>query len=196
MIEHAEVDNLRRPEHIQNPCPVYKQLRVEDAVHWNPLLDGWLVTRYEDVLSCLQDVRLSSRTPFGYTFKRPLSEEEHIAVGKIRPYIERSMFNMDPPEHTRQRSPLLEAFTPRSVEPMRRRIQQIVDKLLDDIYPTGRIELIHQFAYPLLFTVIFELLGIPVKDRPLFQESLSMVIKFNSVADPAPGQLTNFAENF
>ena len=51
---------------------------------------------------------------------------------------------------------------------MRTRIQTITDDLLDDIArqgPETRIDLVATFAFPLPFTVICELLGVPQRDR-------------------------------
>jgi cytochrome P450 len=154
-----------------------------------------MISRYDDVIRLLQDERLSAQTPFGYTFRRTLTEAEQAAIEQIRPYIALSLLNMDPPAHTRQRSLLAEFFTPRHLERLRGRIQNIVDEMIDSIQPTGQLELIYQFAYPLLFNVIFEILGIPQEGRSLFQKGLSLVTEFNASADPALGQLEQFAQN-
>src|SRR5437660_79675 len=179
-----DIDNLLRPEYLENPCPVFRDLQVNDSVHWNPHLNGWMISRYDDVRTLLQDSRLSSVSPFGYIFKRQLTEEEQTAVSFIRPYVEQSLLNMDPPDQTRQRIILRGAFTPRRLTQMRERVQQFVDEIVDEVQPSGKIELLNQFAFPLLFKVIFALLGIPsefhVEARRLFNEASSLIIKVNS----------------
>jgi cytochrome P450 len=57
------------------------------------------------------------------------------------------------------------ALTPRIVEQLRPRIRQIADELVDRVAPSGRMELVDDFAFPLPITVIAELLGIPVEDQ-------------------------------
>src|SRR5450631_3449723 len=156
-----DIDNLLRPEYLADPCPVFRHLQTNDAVHWNPYLNAWMVSRYDDVRALLQDTRLSAASPFGYIFKRPLTEEEQVAVGIIRPYVEQSLLNMDPPEQSRQRAILGGAFTPRRLEQMRERVQQFVNEIVDEVQPHGKIELMNEFAFPLLFKIIFALLGIP-----------------------------------
>ena len=75
------------------------------------------------------------------------------------------MLDLEPPDHTRLRRLVLKAFTPRTVEAMRGRIQAIVDGLLDAVAGAGEIDLIADYVEPLPVTVIAELLGIPEADR-------------------------------
>jgi cytochrome P450 len=190
---------MLRSEYLENPCPAFQRLQADDPVHWNPLLKGWMVSRYEDVHALLQDTRLSAATPFGYIFKRDLDEEEQAAVRFIRPYVEMSLLNMDPPDQTRQRTILSAAFTPRRLARMRVHIEQFVSDILDEVQPTGKLELLHEFAFPLLFRVIFTLLGLPsemhVEAGRLFTEGSRLIIQFNSSPHPAREHLLQFAEN-
>ncbi len=194
-----DIDNLLRPEFLANPCPVYHELQTHDPVHWNPRLNGWMVSNYDDVRTLLQDGRLSAASPFGYLFRRQLNEEELVAVEVIRPYVEQSLLNMDPPHQTRQRAILSKAFTTRRLELMRGRVQGFVDELLDNLVANGEIELMNQFAFPLLFKVIFALLGIPeeahTRAKQLFNEASSLIIKVNSTPYPTTEHLLRFAAN-
>lgn len=196
---HADIDNLLRAEYLANPCPAFQQLQAHDPVHWNPHLNGWMVSRYDDVFALLHDSRLSAASPFGYIFRRPLTEEEQGAVRFIRPYVEQSLLNMDPPQQTRQRAILGRAFTPRRLAQMRERVQQFVDEIVDEVQQDGKIELLHQFAFPLLFKVIFALLGIPVdvhaEAKRLFNEASSLIVQVNSTPNPATEHLLRFAAN-
>ncbi|MDQ2902647.1 MAG: cytochrome P450 [Chloroflexota bacterium] len=198
-LETPELDNLLRPAHLENPHQVFMYLQENDAVHWNPNLNGWMVSRYDDVFELLQDPRLSSAAPFGYIFKRALSDEERAAANYIRPYVEMSLLNMDPPEQKRQRTILSQAFTARRLKQMRGGIEQIVNRTVDEIEMNGEVELIQQFAFPILFRIIFELLGIPAEMEAeasaLFHEGSSLVIKFNSLVRPEGSHLIKFATN-
>ena len=62
------------------------------------------------------------------------------------------MLDRDPPDHTRLRGLVSKAFTPKALESLRPRIQQIVDALLDRRGPGGQMDLIEEFAYPLPVT--------------------------------------------
>ena len=76
---------------------------------------------------------------------------------------------MDPPDHTRLRGLVSKAFTPRVVEELRPRAQQIVDRLLDAAVARGELDVIADLAYPLPVTIISEMLGVPQEDHEIFQ---------------------------
>jgi cytochrome P450 len=78
------------------------------------------------------------------------------------------MLSTEPPEHTRLRRLVSKAFTPRSIEELRPRIQEIVDELLDSV-TTTEFDLVQALAWPLPVIVIAEMLGIPHEDRDRFK---------------------------
>ncbi|WP_329084870.1 cytochrome P450 [Actinomadura citrea] len=79
----------------------------------------------------------------------------------------RSFLTMDPPDHTRLRRLVSKAFTPRLVERLRPRVEEVVDALLEPV--SGEVDLIATLAYPLPVIVISEMLGVPAEDRDLFK---------------------------
>jgi cytochrome P450 len=83
--------------------------------------------------------------------------------------LDNVMLFKDPPDHTRLRTLVNKAFTPRVVEKMRVRVQEIVDDLLDEAVPRGEMDVISDFAYPLPVRVIAEMLGVPPEDRDRFK---------------------------
>ena len=198
-LQEEDIDNFLRPEFLANPCPVFHHLQASDPVHWNPQLNAWMVSNYDHVREILQDRRLSAASPFGYLFKRALLDEEKEAANVIRPYVEQSLLNMDPPGQTRQRTILGRAFTTRRLEEMRNRVQGFVDEMVDEVLPSGKIELMNSFAIPLLFKIIFALLGLPeeahAEERSLFNEASGLIIKMNSTPYPSTEHLLRFATN-
>src|SRR4029078_1254269 len=74
-----------------------------------------------------------------------------------------------PPVHTRLRSLVHKAFTPRAVAEMREQVQTIVDLHLDAVQDAGSMDLVRDLAYPLPVTVISSMLGIPPADREQFK---------------------------
>jgi cytochrome P450 PksS len=79
------------------------------------------------------------------------------------------MLAADPPDHTRLRALVQRAFSPRTMEGLRPRIQTIADGLIDAVVDRRRMELVADFAFPLPTAVIAELLGIPFEDRDRFR---------------------------
>ena len=153
-----------------NPYPFYRQLRESDPVHWVELprmeipgydLPGiWVVTRYADVTGVLRDDRFSVRRPM----------MEALAASTSLAGMTRSLLFVDPPDHTRLRTLVTKAFTPRVVDGLRPRIHAIVDELLRPAARSGRLELMRDLAAPLPVIVIAELLGIPITDRERFKQ--------------------------
>ncbi|MFJ3876003.1 cytochrome P450 [Streptomyces sp. NPDC090077] len=155
------------PAFVADPFPLYRRLCEEAPVHRAVIaggLDAWLVTRYEDGLEALSDPRLSSDVRDA-TDARLLRQ----LPGTQREAMLGNMLRSDPPDHTRLRRLVSQAFTARRVAGMRPRIQAVTDRLLDAVAPAGSADLVADFALPLPVTVIGELLGVPVDDRHDFQ---------------------------
>ncbi|PYN35028.1 MAG: cytochrome P450 [Candidatus Rokuibacteriota bacterium] len=152
--------NPMDPEFLADPYPTYHRLRAEDPVHHSPL-GFWVLTRYEDVSAVLRDPRF---------IKEPIAALVAARFGAEVPRgVGLSMLDRDPPDHTRLRSLVSKAFTPRVVEGLRPRIQQIVDGLIARAQTVGSMDLIEEFAYPIPVNVICEMMGVPVKDHERFK---------------------------
>jgi cytochrome P450 len=151
--------NPMDPAFVADPYPTYHRLRAEDPVHHSPL-GFWVLTRYDDVVAALRDPRLAKEAIAAFVAAR---------FGAPIPALGLSMLDRDPPDHTRLRSLVSKAFTPRVVEGLRPRIQQIVDGLLAGVAEAGSMDLVEEFAYPLPVIVICEMLGVPVADQERFK---------------------------
>lgn len=151
--------HLLDPEVLADPYPLYHQLRTYDPVHWDPFLHAWVVTRYADVVKVLHDCS-ADRTP----------TPEHLtamglsALNPIAQVMVKQMLFMDAPAHTRLRGLASQAFTPAKVERLRSHIEQIANKLIDTVLPTGDMDVIADFAGPLPAIVTAEMLGVPSSD--------------------------------
>ncbi len=141
---------------LADPYPTYRRLREKDPIHRMRLVDGWAVTRYEDVEQILLDHQRFSNWGAG--------------AGDRVYTRDRSMLDLDPPDHTRLRSLVSKAFTPRSVTALKPRIEEIVDELLDGVDGERRFDLIDSFAFPLPVIVIAEMLGVPAQDLEQFKD--------------------------
>ena len=142
---------------LADPYPVYRRLRIETPVH-RTALGLWVLTRYDDVALVLRDPRFSRE---GFEAAYAAVDGAAAEPGRRQP----SMLYRDPPDHTRLRAAVSRAFTPRTIETLRPRIQQLVDELLDRVQDAGAMDVIADLAAPLPVAVIGELLGVPVDDR-------------------------------
>src|SRR5260370_4322338 len=144
-MEPIKAPDLASPRFKANPYSFYARLRAEALACRTTVPVGgtaWLVTRYDDVMPVLKDERFandwSPRMPWVLRrFARPLTQ---------------GMLNKDDPDHTRLRTLVNKAFTPRRMEGLRERIQNVSDDLLDAAAPNAPIDLVP--AYPLPLPVI------------------------------------------
>jgi cytochrome P450 len=150
------------PEYRRDPYPTYHALRSRAPVYRSRVFQSWILTRYDDIAAVLRDPSFSvnrTQLPLVRMMRRFRRESEFSRS------IDRDLLMLDPPDHTRLRNLVSKAFTPRVVERLRPRIQEIVDELLERAAEAGEMDLIRDFASPLPVTVIAEMLGIPPRDR-------------------------------
>lgn len=141
----------------RNPFPLYAQARREHPVYRHEGLPVVSVFRYDDIQAILRDPSTWSNVfppPPGFT--RP----DHLPP---------SMLMLDPPEHTRLRGLVQQAFTPRRVRELEPRIEAIAEQLASDLVTRGTADFVATFAYPLPVVVIAEMIGVPAEDRELFR---------------------------
>jgi cytochrome P450 len=148
------------PEVLGNPYALYRRLRTESPVHWDPLLRVWVVTRYDDVIRVLRDFS-AQRTPA----PAQLTTMGLSALNPVAQVMVKQMLFLDPPAHTRIRSLASAAFTPARVDMLRSHIREIVQSLIKPVASAGRMNLIADLAEPLPCIVTAEMLGVPVEDH-------------------------------
>jgi len=152
--------HLLEPEVLANPYPLFRRLRSEDPVHWDPFLHAWVVTRYPDVLEVLLNFS-ADRTPT----PAQLDEMGLSSLNPIARVMVKQMLFLDAPAHTRLRGLSSKAFTPARVEQLRGHIHDIVNHLLDGIQAKGEMDVIADLAEPLPAIVTAEMLGVPTSDH-------------------------------
>jgi cytochrome P450 PksS len=154
----------------------YAMLRSKAPVHMVKLpgrQSVWLVSRYDDVLSLLKDPRLV-KDPHNAKGSKPFSLLPGTLV--CMQALERNMLDVDPPDHTRLRALVHLAFTPRLVEGMRARVEDMADRLLSRALANGRMDLIRDYALPIPLTIISEMLGIPAEDQFRFHRWSNAIV--------------------
>ena len=135
--------HLLDPEVLADPYPLYRQLRTEDPVHWDPYLHAWVVTRYADVVEVLH--RFSAKATHTPEKLAALGMEQLAPFARV---MVRQMLFLDPPQHSRVRGLAAVAFTPRRVERLRDHIDEIADSLLDAVSSRGEMEVMEDLANP------------------------------------------------
>ena len=166
-----------------DPYPTYARLRTQAPVTVGkaPIFGRvWLVTRYDDVLNGLKHPALSSDLNKRRNGPRRLSR---WAPGLLTT-LQETMVTTDDPDHRRLRDLVHLAFSPRRVEQMTRRIEEITSGLLDRAAQKGRIDLIADVALPLPLTIISEMLGVPDDERLHFHTWSAAFLELAAGASP------------
>ena len=162
--------NPFEPGFFDDPYGQYRRVRAADPVHRTPL-DVWMLFRYEDCFSLLRDPSTSVEMAKAWELNPGARQERMEQMRALLPEMDeeprqnRSILNVDPPDHTRLRKLLSKVFTPRRVEDLRPQVRRLVDEHLDAVADRGEMDVIADLAFPLPFTVISEMLGMPDADR-------------------------------
>jgi cholest-4-en-3-one 26-monooxygenase len=170
-INLVDADTYRRSG---APHDQFSWLRRHAPVYWHagggaPGWPGfWAVTRHADVGHLSRHPEIFSSHRRLVLFAEPAEAE--IEMQRLM------MLNMDPPQHTRQRSFVNRGFTPRMIGRLEKHIREICNTLIDEVVPRGQADFVTEIAAPLPLHVICELVGAPPEDRGwIFELSNKMV---------------------
>jgi cytochrome P450 len=185
LVAFVLLPRVRRRPHWQ-----YRVVRAVDPVHESPF-GLWVLSRHTDVVAALRspymgndedkaDMSVLTPGPLKPFIKR---QSQARVEGRFIDVIEQTMLFRDPPDHTRLRALVSKAFTPRRVDALAGRVQELVDEMLNEPAARGHVELMHEFAYPLPAKVICELLGVPKEDEAFI---VAQAPALGTGLDPAP----------
>jgi cytochrome P450 len=152
---------------LADPFPTFRRMRVENPVCWHPLLNGWVLTRYDDIQTVTRDRRFSSERSDQLANGAPPHMQEQLA--ECNRFLSRWMVFLDPPRHTVLRALIAKAFTTKMVEGLRPFAEKVVDDVLDAAIATGQMDVVKDLAGPLPAVVIAKMLGVPSGDIGRFK---------------------------
>lgn len=145
-----------------DPLPEMTRVIAEEPVKRLATLFGrniWLVSGYDEARAALADRESYSNDIGQFVSQEGRSDEEQIG----------GLGMTDPPLHTELRRYLTPEFTMRRLARLTPEIERVVNERLDAMEAAGpEVDLVSEFAFPVPFQVICELLGLPVEDRERF----------------------------
>ena len=153
-----------QPFDVADPFAFYQRARSEASAFYSQELGYWVVPRYEDVLAILRDPDTFSSENAQSPFRPRPPTIEHILGSGLS--VKSGLLGRDPPDHTRLRSFVNKAFTPRRVAVLEPQIREIAVRMTERMAPRGRGDWVADLAYDLPALVVFLLLGIPDSDVP------------------------------
>lgn len=168
------VEHMRSPDQFNPftphfnlaPHSVFMEVQTEQPVFFSPVMNMWVVTRYDDLKVVMQDTNTFTS---GGAFSAPavVSPEALKVMGGLdHPVYRYSLVNVDPPIHTRFRSNFQKAFSPRQVAILEPQIRELIHQLLADLRANKQAEVIKTFCDQLPLLTICRLMGIPDADAP------------------------------
>lgn len=157
-----------------HPPAAYQPLRETRPLSRVTLFDGrsvWVVTGHAEARALLSDGRLSAdRTK--ESFPTPTRRFKGLQSRRA------ALLGVDDPEHNRQRRMLIPSFSVKRTAALRPRIQETVDRLIDEMVARGpAAELVGSFALPVPSMVICALLGVPYEDHEFFEEQSRRLLR-------------------
>jgi 4-hydroxy-2-oxoheptanedioate aldolase len=161
------------PEFDVDPFPTYKYMRENVPVYWWPEAQGWVVTRYDDMLTLLKDRRYSVEVEHWENGPPPQPDEKlttHQLLAK------HGLFWMPAADHIRVRKVLGPLFSPKAVEYVRSEYQMVVDDVLSAVDGRDSMDIVADFAATYPLRAITQLLGIARDEQDKFIRFGSAVI--------------------
>ena len=162
------------------PHDVIDELRRRDPIHWyesDHFDPAWLLTRFEDVEHVGRNSKLFLSAP-RTVFHNPKGFESPL-VG---------LPQLDAPQHTRHKKAMQSWFTPRAINALQSRIDEIAREIVNDMATSDACEFCSVVGARLPLKVICEFLGIPEEDEQTVWQLTQDVF---AVSDPDMARATD-----
>lgn len=162
---------LDNPAIVADPFPVYERLRREAPVLRTRLsylgdAEVYALSRYRDCVDLTTDERMG----------RTVEGSEPLPAPKAFQLLTTdSMLVKDPPEHSRLRKLVSRTFGRKAIARMADRIDAMTGDLLDRFTPGQRIDLQADYAAPISFTVLSEMVCADEADQARFHDISGML---------------------
>jgi cytochrome P450 len=153
--------------HREDPTQFYKWARAEAPIRFAPALNAYVVTRYDDLKTIVNDPdTFSSANAIPTMWSNPPEVIE--AFAGLIPEAN-TIVNTDEPEHAPLRGIVNHAFSGRRVRQFLPHMKNRANELVDGLLARGTADLVHEYADPYVQVVISVLFGVPVEDTAKVQ---------------------------
>lgn len=171
MVRAVTFETLSAPEHTRNPFPLWRQLRHEQPLFYDPVGERWLLTRYDDVAAVLRDPQTYSTRTYQDRFRAVLGV---------------TLAELDGPPHARLRAIAAPSLTGKRLVPLLPQLRASADRLIDAFASRDHADLVAEFTRHLPVAVITVLLGLPPTDHSFLLRIANAMV--NGLEDVEPGR--------
>lgn len=168
---------LEDPAFIRDPYGLLSDLRESAPVFYDPGMNRVVLTRHADISALLRDRRFGRSALHRYSRDELGWPPADPKQANFDAFNNNHLLDSEPPKHTRLRSLVQLAFTPRRVERLQGRIEDILGAQLAGLHGAGPFDLVERYAEPLPVTVIAELLGVPEEARVHLRPWSAAIVK-------------------
>ncbi|HEY6393756.1 MAG TPA: cytochrome P450 [Bryobacteraceae bacterium] len=134
------------PQVLSNPYPSYRRLREAHPVYWHEQLQSWVLTRYADCVTVLNNSDL-----FAADFRR-------IGIPTPAPLL--SLQTLDPPEQNQLRNFAINAVRAQDFDALERDAHVRADRLMEALATREQIDFLAELTGPFTLGTICRLLGV------------------------------------
>ena len=169
MSENITAIEIVGKEALDNPAGYFGKLRDQQPVFWDERHKSWVITSYPMITAALRNPAFSSDRISPYIRAKLSGSDVDPLKRQVFDVLADWMVFNDEPKHMRLRGLLSKAFTIKSVDSLRNRVETLTRDLIEKTPKTGKFDLMEYIAAPLPSIIIAELLGVPPEDRSKFE---------------------------
>jgi cytochrome P450 len=166
------------------PYPMYERMRANGNVHYLRLFQQWFVLGYDEVNEVLRSPHTTTAGVADLLLSTPRYK-------KLSPAARRSfakwLLTTDAPDHTRLRSAVSRAFTPRQIAAYEPLVKRVIDQIVAELPASGEVDIVLAVTERLPIRVIAEILGLPEERRAWLRDTsheLALMIEPLTRFDP------------
>ncbi|WP_447927147.1 cytochrome P450 [Vreelandella sp. EE27] len=154
--------------YLTNPWPILERARKNEPVFYSPLIDHWVVSRYDDVRQVLRDTESFSNRMTQSPVKPWPQRAIDIIEARNFPLVP-NLNNSDPPVHGKLRAFMRGAFTPRRLQWLEQPTRDLINEAIDGLKGKNSANIVADVLHDTPARVLFKLLGIPDEDIPMIK---------------------------
>ncbi|MGB3772346.1 MAG: cytochrome P450 [Rhodococcus sp. (in: high G+C Gram-positive bacteria)] len=177
-IGDAQAKLIMDPQTRANPLPMYREIRERGKLVKGRV--AYLTVDHGLIFELLRSDDYRTVVVGGNLPKPLRAVERRTRTKALHPLAPPSLLSVEPPSHTRYRKLVSSVFTVRAVNKMRDNVQEVADRLLDELVASGAgtVDIVHEYCAKLPVAVIGDILGVPEEER-------GKVLEFGELAAPS-----------